>query len=204
MKSQKNHFDIMYKVYDTLATNGKNSAVFPRPTELRPDSNIIIDHFIRSGIKCFNHVTHVSNIQSIKRNGIYSYRDLVFLGIPTCRGGNDISQLIDRRSGNDGLVHLSVGSQLQPMFNRRDLRRYAKVVVDIGIAGLKGVVFSNMNATSKDHIQGETIADLKRININAVKAYQFESYQQFKLSQAEVMVPYVPKEYIIEVIYPIF
>ena len=156
----------------------------------------------KNGIRYLYHFTDRRNIPSIKlHGGLFSwhYCKKNNITIP-CQGGDYDSQELDKKYGLEDYVRLSFCND-HPMAYRLQQSGSNIVIlkIEVGVALLKGTLFSDINAADKLHTHGGELDDLKRVNFNATKRnYVRKDDDDFKPHQAEVMVKtFVPKKYIV-------
>ncbi|MEL0649901.1 DarT ssDNA thymidine ADP-ribosyltransferase family protein [Algibacter sp. TI.3.09] len=153
--------------------------------------------FLRSkGITCFYHFTDESNISSIRLNGgLYSWSYCEENGIEISNPGGDYtSRSLDERYSLENFVRLSFVKEhpMKYVASRDGRIRSPKILtIDIETATFKNTLFSNMNATSNGHLEGDDLSFLR----NEIKFYVVKQPNQFNLSveekpfyQAEIMV----------------
>ena len=168
----------------------------------KADADKFLDYLRSKRITCFYHFTDEQNLASIRRSGgLFSWyycknNDIV---IPNS-GGN--SRALDTRHGLQDYVRLSFCSD-HPMQYRLQCNG-AKLVllkIKVDVAAFKDTQFSNMNAAANAVQHGASFEDLKRVNINAVKAtFVSRSDDIFHEHQAECMVKtFIPIDYIINI-----
>lgn len=157
-----------------------------------------------NGISKLYHFTDIANMSSIKeKGGLFSwyYCDQNQIRI-TREGGSPISRELDRRHNLHDYVRLSFCKN-HPMQYRLQQAGYSLVLLEIAVdvVFFENTRFSNINATDNDHLQGCTLADLKRIKFSATtRSYLRKDDPDFKFHQAEVMVKtWVPTEFITNV-----
>lgn len=161
-----------------------------------------VQHLRNNGITCLYHFTSRRNLESIKRQGgLYSwwYMDQHGITIP-CPGGNEFSRSLDRYNGLQDYVRLSLCPE-HPMAYRLKQSGEDIVVlrISLDVVEIKETLFSDMNATDSCHHHGDSLEDLKRINIPATqRRYVRRDDPDFKSLQAEVMPKtFIPAKYIL-------
>lgn len=148
------------------------------------------------------HFTDRRNIPSIKRHGglLSWYYCLTHNIVIPNPGGTEISRRLDERYDLEDYVRLSFCSD-HPMAYGLKISGAEVVVLQIiaDVALLKDTMFSDINATDSRHHHGGTLADLNRVDFEAVKKhYVSRTSPYFKTHQAEVMVKTcVPARYIV-------
>lgn len=171
-------------------------------TERKPDWPAFKQVLDMNGISCLYHFTDRRNIQSIKRQGgLFSwYYCLTHNIVIPNPGGDEYSRGLDAYYGLKDYVRLSF-CEGHPMSYRLKKSGAEVVILRISaeVALLRGTLFSDINAADKYHRHGGSIADLNRVNFNAVKRlYVYRTDSDFKAHQAEVMVrTFIPARYIL-------
>lgn len=176
-------------------------------SELKDDWQDFKKVLDENGIKYLYHFTDKSNIPSIKRHGgllSWSYCDNKGISIPR-PGGIGFGRQLDCNRGLQDYVRLCFTREHPMMYvAKKDGRipRPVILVIDIKAALIKGALFSNKNATiEREPVNiGETLADLKKIHFQSIKASKHFDLDENERSyyQAEVMIKtFLPKRYII-------
>jgi hypothetical protein len=168
----------------------------------KSDSAMFVEHLRKLGINCLYHFTSRKNIESIRAHGgLYSwyYLDNHGIAIP-CPGGTELSKQLDRYNGLQDYVRLSLCSD-HPMAYRLMQQGDDPVVLKISldVVQFEDTLFSDMNATDRNHHHGGTFNDLLKINVSATQQhYLRRDDPQFKAHQAEVMPKtFVSSKYIL-------
>ena len=165
----------------------------------KKDSKEIIAYLEENGIHYFYHFTARKNIPSIiEHEGLYSWKYMVDhnITIPD-PGGDEWSREFDVREGLEDYVRLSFCID-HPMKYRKRSSDPVLLKIDIEAATFADTLFSDMNAASSAHKHGKGLADLKRVDMNAVKKqYVAKDDPDFRKHQAEVMIKtYLSSKYI--------
>lgn len=154
-----------------------------------------------NNIRCFYHFTSIDNLDSIKRNGgLYSWWSLEHkkINVPFI-GGDSFSHQLDTQYGLQDYVRLSFCDD-HPMIYRHKKNGVQLVLlqIDIDVATQTDTLFSDINATDRNHHHGGELEDLRKVDFNAVKRnYVSREDEAFKPHQAEVMVKtFIPVKYI--------
>lgn len=157
-----------------------------------------------NGITYLYHFTDQRNIASIISNrGLFSWKycEEHNITIPNPGGGEE-SRYLDSRHNLEDYVRLSLCDD-HPMAWRLKQQGANLVLlkIKVDVAWLQGTLFSDINAADNNHHHGATMADLRRIDINATKQHFVSSSDPiFKKHQAEVLVKtYIPLEYIVNI-----
>lgn len=174
----------------------------------KPDKEAINNLLRNNGINCFYHFTARRNLESIRRlGGLYSWFNMEANGnkIP-CSGGDDLSHQLDKRYGLEDFVRLSFCND-HPMAYRLQQNGVTLVLlkIDVEVATWKETQFSDINAADSNHSRGGTLADLRKVDFDAVKRnFVSRNDVDFKPHQAEVMVKtFIPAKYIINLNSPL-
>ena len=177
-------------------------------SKLKEDWREIKQYLEEKGIKCLYHFTDIRNIQSIKKHGgLFSWKSCEEHGIKIpIQGGNEQSKEDDEKYDLEDYVHLSFCDDHPMIYNlkkRLEAETGCKpqivlLEISIDVAWIKDTLFSDMNAADHRHQHGETIEDLKNINIRATKMHYLRKVEDnFRYHQAEVMVKkFVPEKFI--------
>lgn len=175
----------------------------------KPSKDEIIKVLNDNKITCLYHFTSVENLDSIKQNGgLYSWWSLKQRNIEVpFLGGDECSQNLDMKYDLSDYVRLSFCDD-HPMMYRHKQNGVDLMLlkIDIEVATWKDTLFSDMNATDKNHTHGDNLNDLKRVNFEAVKRnYVSRNDDDFKPHQAEVMVKtFIPIKYIKNIDSPLY
>lgn len=162
-----------------------------------------------NGITCFYHFTDIRNLPSIQTHGglmswFYCKKNSIIIPF---QGGDDDSEMLDRKYGLEDFVRLSFCND-HPMAWRLQKQgcRLALLRIKIDVAWFRDTLFSDINAADSSHTHGDKLEDLKNVKFSATQRnYVSKNDPDFKLHQAEVMVKtFVPAEYIINLNNPIF
>ena len=152
----------------------------------------ILQYLRANGIRWFYHFTDESNLQSIREHGglySWSYCEEHNILIPY-PGGDYTSRQLDIRHGLEDYVRLSFCND-HPMAYRlvQEGRRLVLLRIKVEVAILRNTQFSDINAADSAHSHGPRFSDLKKVNMDAVKAnFVSRGREYFKPHQAEVLV----------------
>jgi hypothetical protein len=130
--------------------------VHPRPVSSpRPAYTLnAVDFLKHKGVRHLYHFTNRSNLVSIMRLGLRSWKFIEENGgIDSTQGGSAISRALDEKKGLERFVRLSFSRKHPMMFAcQRDGRVPDPVVLQfsVDVASLPGTKFSNKNATAND------------------------------------------------------
>ena len=144
-------------------------------------------------IDCFYHFTERSNLDNIKKEGgLFSWNFLKKNNIDSIFGGNELSHQLDGELGLEDYVRLSFCEEHPMKFvavNEGRIKDPVILEIDIEVAFLKGTLFSDMNATKKEHKRGGGVEDLKNVKFDVVKDNFFNLVDSDKAYyQAEILV----------------
>jgi len=169
------------------------------------DVQNIIDHIRSQGVKCFYHVTHINNSESINNNGLFSWENLEKNKIRYFNEltKDSLSQELDRNKKKGNYVRLSFCNGSAMFHARRDLQ--INVIYRIDLEVLKDSIFqfSNMNGAHNQVKFGSSLDFLKkevRIDITQRKYREFQvNSLERKLHQAEVLIyEHIPNRFIMD------
>lgn len=173
---------------ELLRAQPKEKVIYKTDAEV---FNIIIK---KNGIYKLYHFTDRSNIDSILQHGyLYSWKyceeNEILIPAP---GGNSLSRDLDSRKKLENYVRTSF-CQKHPMLNRvigdGTVKNPVFLEIDPEIIYWNGTKFSNMNATRKDAMIGESVADFTRINYALTQRMpQYGDRSHYDAFQAEVLV----------------
>ena len=166
---------------------------------VKPEAKSIVGLLANHGQEYLYHFTHKDNIKQIKEmGGLYSWVQLDQMGKP-CQhpGGDSLSRKLDTKYGVADYVHLSF-SYDHPMAYRNEKDVVILYIHPI-VCLFPNTLFTNMNATDKNHSIGGSYDDLKNINMWATKmTYVSSESLFFKAKQAEVLVKgHIPSQFIV-------
>lgn len=167
---------------------------------IKPDAKSIIELLHTNGQEYLYHFTHKANLKQINElGGLYSWVQLDEMGKP-CEhpGGTSLSRNLDVKNGVSDYVHLSFCLE-HPMSFYQNNKDIVILLIHPIVCLLPDTLFSNMNATDKEHSIGGGLDDLRKVNFYAVASkYLSSSSKLFKAKQAEVLVKsYIPSKYIV-------
>lgn len=158
----------------------------------------------QNNIKELYHFTDKANIKSIvKEGGLYSWdycdKSQIHINYP---GGNSSSRSLDKLKKSEDFVRLSIAND-HPMkyIALREQRIHNPITLKIKpeVCYFEETKFSTMNANSSNTEIGNTLNDLKNINldITRVPSYLDLSIEQKPFFQAEILVKrWIPIDYI--------
>ena len=166
---------------------------------VKADAELIIKLLRNRGQDYLYHFTHKDNLKQIKElGGLYSWVQLDKMGKP-CQhpGGSSLSRKLDNKYEVADYVHLSFCYD-HPMAYRNEKDMVILYIHPI-VCLFKNTLFTNMNATDKNHSIGGSFEDLKNINLWATgMTYVKSGSLFFKAKQAEVLVKgFVPSQFIV-------
>ena len=144
----------------------------------------------QNGIIKLYHFTDVSNVDSIKKNGLMSASNLLKQEIKSTMNSSEGSRQMDASAGLENYVRLSFCTHNPMLFVALAEKRITKPVileVSLQVVSRPGVLFSDCNATRKGCIVS-TSPSVVRFDL--VKKRYFEVDESLKhFYQAEVLVP---------------
>jgi hypothetical protein len=154
----------------------------------------------QENIRFLVHVTDISNLESIKRYGLYSKQAMEDFAIqPTHYVSNVLSRELDGRRGIYDYIHLSL--QKAPMFHVAEQEgriRSIELRIDPMLIYAQETKFSDKNATDNSAHVGDAFEDFEKINFKIANGRErWSSEEEKKLFQAEILVKHhIPKEFI--------
>ena len=173
-----------------------------REKDLKANWERYLEILEQNGVTTLYHFTATRNLPQIKKmGGLISWKDAEDQKIEVeVFGGDSFSRELDSKYGNASFVHLSFCPD-HPMSYRLKDTEGGLVWLQINpiVAVFRESLFSDINAADRDHHQGASLQDLKRINFEATKQrYLSRNSEFFKQHQAEVMVKHrVPVQFIL-------
>ncbi|MBO7478252.1 MAG: DUF4433 domain-containing protein [Salinivirgaceae bacterium] len=162
-----------------------------------------------NSINCFYHFTSAENLDSIRKyGGLYSWWSLEQrnINVPFL-GGKGVGQDLDRKYGLQDYVRLSFCDDHPMQYkHRQDGVQLILLQIDTEVATWRDTLFSDINATDNDHQCGGTLADLQKVNFEAVKKhFVSRGDADFKPHQAEILVKtFIPVNYIKNIDSPLY
>ena len=170
---------------------------------VKPEAKSIMGFLATHGQEYLYHFTHKENLKQIKElGGLYSWVQLEQMEKP-CQhpGGDPLSRKLDTKYGVADYVHLSF-SYDHPMAYRNEKNMVILYIHPI-VCLFQNTLFTNMNATDKNHTIGGSFEDLKNINLWATKmTYVSSGSLFFKAKQAEVLVKgHIPSQFIVNLFF---
>ncbi len=161
-------------------------------TQLLKDQNVF--HFF--------HFTAAKNWAKIQQlGGLYSWADMEEMNesIPV-PGGEELSRNLDKKDNLQNYVRLSFCDDHPMAFvvGQRTGEKMMLLGISTEVAKYQTTLFSNINAADSNAQRGNGLADLQKVDFNAVKqTYVKKTDPIFKLHQAEVLVKnFIPIKYI--------
>lgn len=155
------------------------------------------DALKKFNVGCLWHFTDKRNVESIKKHGLLSWRELQRIGlVPAVPGGNQWSHDADRFSGVDNYVHLSF-NQDNPMLHiaKRDKRivDHIWLQIDLSVIGA-GTKYTDDVANKADVQMLDNNSAVEKIDFEALFKYldfKVEGNQERKRAAAksEILVP---------------
>ncbi len=171
----------------------------------KANKDAFLDVLLDNQVTKLYHFTDYSNLESIRKlGGLYSWDFMVKNKHRiNAAAGDPLSRMLDARYGLQNYVRTSFCSN-HPMMHiaKKDGRIDNPVLLEIDpvVATFSDTLFSDKNATSKDHQQGGSIEDLKRIRFySCMQADHFDLCEEERpFYQAEVMVKeFIAAKYIL-------
>src|SRR5712691_10877424 len=167
---------------------------------LHPDANAILARLKREGMVALYHFTSVENLP-----GICQMQALCSKGtlksesgtLPVVTGGNPLSHSLDRYRGNWDKVSLNLTPYTPMVYHKKKEQHLCFIVISLEVAAWTGVVFTDTNATSNDHLRDEGSTGLDLIKFEIIRSTAHPDKQAWKRHvQAELLVPdRIPLDY---------
>jgi hypothetical protein len=140
------------------------------------------------------HFTDKNNIDSIKKKGLLSAKEIRTLGICSKYASSNESRKIDQEMGLDDFVRLSFVKSHPMMFTSMTAYGLHPVILEINplISLMPNVFFSNRNTLKKGANIGPGVKDLEKVDFSVVNSnipyYSLSSVESKNSYQAEVLV----------------
>ena len=176
-------------------------------TRFKKDRNAIHDYLVSKGIKYFYHFTERNKLPSIiKQGGIISYKKCLDLGI-VIPSTSDMSKSRDTDASFDlqDYVRVSFCRYLPKIAERKldEDKDWVLLRISTEVAELEETMFTDMEATMKEHHHGAQYEDLLRVNIEATQRPVTELDPEYWQNQSEVMIKdRIPMKYILNITNP--
>lgn len=207
LKYRKDEYKLTTEEY-TQINELLKAIVYEKNEPVYKDEATQINQFLSdNGIKYLYHFTEKENIDNIKKyGGICSLKYCLIHAIEVITKG-DMTVLRDTDAGYEleNYARLSF-CERHPLIKKRQQAGADLVLLKIklDVAWLKDTLFSDRDAAS-EHLQGDTLADLKKVKMEAVCKKNLEEWDpDYEYNQAEVMVKsIIPIEYIVNIDEPI-
>ena len=176
-------------------------------TRFKKDRKAIHDYLVSKGIKYFYHFTERNKLPSIiKQGGIISYKKCLDLGI-VIPSTSDMSKSRDVDASFDlqDYVRVSYCRYLPKIAERKldEDKDWVLLRISTEVAELEETMFTDMEATRKEHHHGAQYEDLLKVNIEATQRPVTELDPEYWQNQAEVMIKErIPMKYILNITNP--
>lgn len=176
-------------------------------TRFKKDRKAIHDYLVSKGIKYFYHFTERNKLPSIiKQGGIISYKKCLDLGIVIPSTGDmSRSRDVDASFDLQDYVRVSYCRYLPKIAERKldEDKDWVLLRISTEVAELEETLFTDMEATQKEHHHGAQYEDLLKVNIEATQRPVTELDPEFWQNQAEVMIKdRIPMKYILNITNP--
>ena len=176
-------------------------------TRFKNDRKAIHDYLVTKGIKYFYHFTERNKLPSIiKQGGIISYKKCLDLGIVIPSTGDmSKSRDVDASFDLQDYVRVSYCRYLPKIAERKldEDKDWVLLRISTEVAELEETLFTDMEATQKEHHHGAQYEDLLKVNIEATQRPVTELDPEFWQNQAEVMIKdRIPMKYILNITNP--
>ena len=176
-------------------------------TRFKKERKAIHDYLDSKGIKYFYHFTERNKLPSIiKQGGIISYKKCLDLGI-VIPSTSDMSKSRDVDASFDlqDYVRVSYCRYLPKIAERKldEDKDWVLLRISTEVAELEETMFTDMEATRKEHHHGAQYEDLLKVNIEATQRPVTELDPEYWQNQAEVMIKErIPMKYILNITNP--
>ena len=141
-----------------------------------------------------HHFTDESNMRTIRKHGLLSYKQLKKRKIKCTTGGNDLSHYLDKEAGKQNYVRLCVTYNNKPYHPMEYVCRHEQRInktqwlkIDNSILSIPGVEFSDRNAAKSDAVIKPTHTHLRFDVLRDTYGNHDGELKEF--IQAEVLVP---------------
>lgn len=176
-------------------------------TRYKRDRKAIHDYLVSKGIKYFYHFTERNKLPSIiKQGGIISYKKCLDLGIVIPSTGDmSKSRDIDASFNLQDYVRVSFCRYLPKIAERKldEDKDWVLLRISTEVAELEETLFTDMEATKREHHHGPSYDDLLKVNIEATQRFVMENDPDYWQNQSEVMIKErIPMKYILNITNP--
>jgi hypothetical protein len=180
------------RTYDPIPTLHE-AELLKKRYEFKDDFHDIYEILNKNNITRLYHFTDKSNIESIKRHGILSNKDLLQLGICSKYASSEDSRKIDKEMGLDSFLRLSFVKYHPMMYTSMTAYDLHPAIIEINplVALLPNVFFSDRNCLRKGANIGQHAGDLLKVKFQPIKcgkAYYDMSLEEKMYYQAEVLI----------------
>lgn len=158
------------------------------------DFEEIFEILRRHNVTCLYHFTDISNIQSIKKYGLLSSKEINSRTIIPKYSSTSKSRQADADMGLDDYIRLSFVKSHPMMFTAMTTNRIRPQIIEINplIALMPNVFFSDSNALRKGANIGGSAEDLQKVRFDLVLGstayYNLPSAKDKSYYQAEIIV----------------
>lgn len=158
-----------------------------------PESSQILERLRQEKILSLYHFTCIENIQGIQQmNALCSKQTLQSAGLwpPPEPGGNTLSHDLDRRNGNWDKISLNFTPYTPMVYNKKSQCHLCFFILKPEVAGIRGAIFTDTNATSSGQQRMESLQGLNLINFPVVRSSPrpWDKEGWHRPVQAEVLV----------------
>lgn len=172
----------------------------------KKDHQLIKQLLEEQQIEYLYHFTSRRNLTGINEyGGLISWATCEKQGIQIpVAGGNDMSRYLDIHYGLQDYVRLSFCDDHPMMYKLlKEGHDMVLLKIKVDVAFWEDTLFSDMNATDRDHSCGGQLQDIMKLNFNAIKNNLIDKDDKdFKFHQAEILVKTcIPKEFIVNIDY---
>ena len=164
-----------------------------------PQAKAIETMLYKNGVRAFYHFTDVHNLPLIAEcAGLWSKAKLEEKDLLSriITGGDNLSLDLDRQLGNWDKVHLYFCPHTPMAYRKQQEKHICYLKIDPKIALIKGVIFTDTNATRTrnkhqraEGIEGVNLIDFNIIKLTLQKGPQPWDARWHKKVQAEVLIP---------------
>jgi hypothetical protein len=159
-----------------------------------PEADQVLQRLRQEGIAALFHFTSVENLGVIRdMSALCSKQVLEDAGRwpPPEPGGDDLSHSLDRHNDNWDKISLTFTPHTPMAYRKKPTSHLCFFVVDVSVAGRRGVIFTDTNAASIGQQRAEGLPGLDLVNFNAVRAepQPWDRDGWVRPVQAEILVP---------------
>lgn len=195
------------KAENISKNNHSNTLLTPDLPEVKNNVDVTLDRY---GIEFFYHMTHIDNLDSILKFGLFCNTDSYAKKLNKQTMSNE--NVVEIRSNKrDSIYNKKINSYVPLYINPKNPMLFVKrgmqnnlviIAYDKNLVKIDGAVFTDGNAASKSTKFFSNIEELREINWNCIRSKYWNDYIDGKrIRCAELLVPEVIDKKMIKKIY---